>query len=125
MSDRHQAKSRRGDSDFAPVRTPYDHEAMKSSVGPGTDPALPDLVGIGAMKCGTSSLHYYLGLHPEIQMSQPKELHFFLDSAAFQPQDFGGIRKTLIELCNWHRGVDWYAQHFSPDAAVRGESTVA
>src|SRR5262245_35717612 len=38
--------------------------------------ALPNLVIIGAQKCGTSGLHYHLGLHPEISMSKPKELNF-------------------------------------------------
>ena len=34
---------------------------------------------IGAQKCGTGSLHYYLGLHPEIAMSRRKELNFFVE----------------------------------------------
>ena len=38
---------------------------------------LPNLIIIGAPKCGTSSMHFYLGLHPQIYMSQPKELNFF------------------------------------------------
>jgi hypothetical protein len=67
--------------------------------------ALPNLVVIGAQKCGTSGLHYYLGLHPEISMSSPKELNFF-------------IRER-----NWDRGVEWYARHFDPEATVRGESS--
>jgi hypothetical protein len=32
---------------------------------------------IGAMKCGTSSLFYYLSEHPEIASSKNKEPHFF------------------------------------------------
>jgi hypothetical protein len=67
--------------------------------------ALPNLIVIGSMKCGTTSLHHYLDLHPEIQMSKPKELKFF------------------IEELNWTRGVDWYRRHFDPAAAVRGESS--
>jgi len=63
------------------------------------------------MKCGTSSLHRYLDLHPEIQMSRPKELDFFL----------GGDGRSWG---NWNRGVEWYAGHFSLDAPVRGESSV-
>ncbi|HSI79610.1 MAG TPA: hypothetical protein VK919_03060, partial [Solirubrobacterales bacterium] len=39
--------------------------------------ALPNLIVIGAQKCGTSALHFYLGLHPQIAMSQTKELNFF------------------------------------------------
>jgi len=80
------------------------------------------------MKCGTSSLHYYLGQHPEIEMSQPKELHFFIDKSGFDPGPFiehPRETRTLGGDANWCRGVDWYAQHFSPKAPIRGESTVA
>ena len=34
---------------------------------------LPNLIVIGAAKCGTTSLHEYLDLHPEILMSREKE----------------------------------------------------
>src|SRR5215210_6346576 len=67
--------------------------------------ALPNLVVIGAQKCGTSGLHYHLGLHPEVSMSKPKELNFFI-----------GER-------NWPRGEDWYRRHFDPNAKVRGEAS--
>ncbi|HEX2467167.1 MAG TPA: sulfotransferase [Solirubrobacterales bacterium] len=67
--------------------------------------ALPNLIVIGGLKCGTTSLHHYLNLHPEIAMSRPKELNFF-----------------VAEL-NWELGPEWYASHFSADAQVRGESS--
>ena len=67
--------------------------------------ALPNLIVIGGLKCGTTSLHHYLTLHPEVSMSRPKELNFF-----------------VAEL-NWELGRDWYASHFNPDAAVRGETS--
>ncbi len=57
------------------------------------------------MKCATTSLHYYLSLHPDISMSQPKELQFFVAER------------------NWQRGLPWYRTHFCSDAAVRGESS--
>ena len=60
---------------------------------------------IGGLKCGTTSLHHYLNLHPEIAMSRPKELNFF-----------------VAEL-NWELGVDWYRAHFPAGAAVRGETS--
>ncbi len=66
---------------------------------------MPNLLVVGAQKCGTSGLHYYLGLHPEVSMSRPKELNFF------------------IEERNWARGQDWYVRHFDPAATVRGESS--
>ena len=67
---------------------------------------LPNLIIIGAQKCGTTSLHYYLDLHPQISMSKPKELDFFLYEG------------------NWHRGIEWYASHFNGNAKIRGESSV-
>ena len=67
--------------------------------------ALPNLVVIGAQKCGTSGLHYYLSFHPEISMSSPKELNFFIEERA------------------WPRGADWYRGHFDARARVRGESS--
>ncbi|MBA2521920.1 MAG: sulfotransferase [Solirubrobacterales bacterium] len=67
--------------------------------------ALPNLIVVGAQKCGTSGLHYYLGLHPEVSMSNPKELNFF------------------IEERNYPRGLEWYERHFDPAARCRGESS--
>jgi hypothetical protein len=67
--------------------------------------ALPNLIVIGAQKCGISALHYYPGLHPEISMSRTKELNFF------------------IRQRNWDRGVEWYRQQFDPRAVVRGETS--
>ena len=84
-----------------PVK-PLDQAAPGANLRPG---ALPNLVVIGAQKCGTSVLHYYLSLHPEVSMSKPKELNFF------------------IEERNWPRGVDWYKTQFDASARVRGEAS--
>jgi tetratricopeptide (TPR) repeat protein len=67
--------------------------------------ALPNLVVIGAMKCGTTSLHHYLDLHPDISMSAKKEINFFYRERT------------------WARGLDWYSLNFDAAAAVRGESS--
>ncbi|HEX3174686.1 MAG TPA: sulfotransferase domain-containing protein [Solirubrobacterales bacterium] len=67
--------------------------------------ALPNLIIVGGLKCGTTSIHHYLGLHPEIQMSKPKELNFF------------------VEELNWDLGLDWYASRFDGRFEVRGESS--
>src|SRR5687767_12965591 len=66
---------------------------------------LPNLVVIGAQKCGTSGLHYYLGLHPEISTSEPKELNFFIAER------------------NWPRGLDWYRSRFDGAAKVRVDAS--
>lgn len=60
---------------------------------------LPNFVVIGGLKCGTTSLHYYLSLHPEIFTSREKELNFFVKSR------------------NWDRGVGWYRSNFVAKSA--------
>jgi hypothetical protein len=64
---------------------------------------LPNLVVIGAGKCGTTSLHSYLALHPQISMTRQKELKFFTHD-------------------DWRRRVSWYEAQFEP-GEVRGESS--
>lgn len=87
---------------------------------------LPNLIVIGAMKCGTSSLHYYLDLHPAISMSSAKELNFFLDAAPVPPPGCGPADlRLLAERSYGSRGSEWYASRFDSSAAVRGESSVA
>jgi hypothetical protein len=81
------------------------------------------LIVIGGMKCGTSALHYYLDLHPEIYMSKPKELNFFADEPALGPLAREDIPLLQRTRGNWHRGCAWYASHFPADAPVRGESS--
>jgi hypothetical protein len=68
---------------------------------------LPNLVILGAMKSGTTSLHEYLSYHPEVFMSRRKELNFF------------------VEHQEWRKGAGWYASHFegSEGFKVRGESS--
>jgi Sulfotransferase family len=85
--------------------------------------ALPNLVLIGAPKCGTTSLHYYLSLHPETSMSSPKELGFFIDELEVEGLSEDSVRLTDLVPRNWHRGEAWYAGHFDAAAKVRGEST--
>lgn len=84
------------------------------------DGALPNLILIGAMKCGTSALHAFLDMHPQIAMSEPKELNFF-----FGP-DAGNGHVTTSRVWaagTWSRGLDWYAAHFPATVPVRGESS--
>ncbi len=67
-------------------------------------PCLPNLLIIGAAKAGTTSLHSYLSMHPEIFMSKRKELSFF-----------DGRR--------WSLGVDWYKSNFNASYPVNGEAS--
>jgi PAS domain-containing protein len=64
--------------------------------------SLPALVVIGAMKSGTTSLHHYLGAHPDLFVPLVKEVNFF------------------VEEHNWHRGVDWYRAQYQAAGGRRG-----
>jgi hypothetical protein len=70
---------------------------------------LPNFLVIGAMKAGTDSLWEYLRNHPQVFMSQTKELDFF-----------------AAEL-NWSRGQGWYGQQFAgADGAIAvGEASTS
>lgn len=90
------------------------------AVHPAIDPetgALPTVVIIGAMKCGTTALHRCLDDHPSVSMAVQKELNFFFGPA--DPAD----RPDRPLASNWHRGLEWYTAQFQPDAPVRGESS--
>lgn len=65
---------------------------------------LPNVLIIGAGKCGTTSLHYYLSLHPAIFMSEPKELRFWSEPDCLE---------HLSE----------YESYFPTNHPIRGESS--
>jgi hypothetical protein len=69
------------------------------------DAQLPTFLVIGGMKCGTTSLHFYLSLHPEIFMSKTKELRFFVEHNA------------------WPKGIEWYRSQFVTERRERGETS--
>lgn len=67
---------------------------------------LPNFIIIGTMKAGTTSLHSYLDSHPDIRMSESKELDFF------------------VEEKNWGQGLDWYKSQFKASSnTIYGESS--
>jgi Sulfotransferase domain len=68
---------------------------------------LPSFIVIGTMKGGTSSLHRYLGQHPEICMSREKEPNFFVKATS---------------TC---KGLDWYCSLFADHSKVCGEVSPA
>ena len=65
---------------------------------------LPNLLMPGVNKCGTSSLAWYLGQHPEICLGDRKEINYFLPMRYDQP-----LRESLED----------YGRHFS---AYAGET---
>ena len=57
---------------------------------------LPDFLGIGAQKGGTTYLHGLLKCHPQLFLATPKEQQFF--------------------SLHWQRGVAWYSNQFESAA---------
>lgn len=71
-------------------------------------PSAINLFIIGSMKSGTTSLHNYLNLHPQIFMCEPKEPGYFVEEIA------------------WSNGEPWYLslfQNASSSHRYLGEST--
>ena len=85
----------------APVAVP---PGVRSLLGDDERERLPNLIGIGAAKCGTSALHAYLADHPEIEAAALKELKLF-----------GGAR--------WVERLPWYAAQFAGSRPVRTETS--
>lgn len=81
-------------------------------MGRNRNKEMPNLFIIGAAKCGTTSLHHYLDLHPEISMSKVKEPTYF---ARHDP-----------EIASWAI-VDRseYLHLFEGGTAYRGETSTA
>lgn len=69
--------------------------------------SLPDFVIIGAMKCGTSTLHAQLAAQPQFFMSEPKEPNFFSNDEIYA------------------KGEGWYRSLFAkaPPGAIKGEAS--
>lgn len=65
----------------------------------------PNFIILGPPKCASSSLHYYLGQHPEIHTSKVKETEFFSK--------------------NYAKGISYYEQYFEEGDGKRvfGETT--
>lgn len=80
---------------------------MVMSWWPRPRPALPTFLVIGAMKCGTSSLHRYLDTHPDVAMSTTKESDWFL------PPGHGRDDHDL----------EWYRSLFDGRRRMRGETS--
>jgi hypothetical protein len=66
---------------------------------PGFLCVLPDCIILGAMKCGTSSLYFYLASHPQVITPTRKEIHFFDN--------------------NFEKKVGWYRSHFPSIAKMK------
>jgi len=74
----------------------------------------PEVVIVGAMKCGTSALHHHLGLHPDVAMAPEKEVNLFSGA-----QDVSRVEPaTWWSVGQWHRGASCYDERFDPRARL-------
>ncbi len=71
-----------------------------------------DFMIVGAQKCGTSALWKYLGMHPQVGMSSPKEAHLF---SSPDYCSHWSARQIDERYARWFRHC--------PQADIRGEAT--
>ncbi|MFC1876751.1 sulfotransferase domain-containing protein [Thermodesulfobacteriota bacterium] len=64
---------------------------------------LPDFIIIGAAKCGTTSLHKYLSMHPEVSVGDTEEVYF----ADPKEPEFFAVDSV------YEKGLDYYSKLFS------------
>lgn len=89
---------------------------------------IPDFIICGAMKSGTSTVHYILDQHPQVYIPDP-ELHFFDIDNLLQHPDF-----SYFDGENWisqaldddpEKFWNWYGSHFAAaqDDQIIGEDS--
>lgn len=77
-------------------------------MSPSRNTIKPNFIIIGAARSGTTSLFKYLESHPDIFMSEIKEINFFSNEKY------------------WKLGFDWYCEHFSGATQFRiGEASTS
>lgn len=64
---------------------------------------LPNFFVVGAPKCGTTSMDNYLNQHPDIFMSQEKELHYFGSDIKRYPEFYCSTEKYEVAFSNWDK----------------------
>jgi hypothetical protein len=83
---------------------------------------LPTFLVLGAARCGTTSLHYYLAEHPDISMSTIKEPnHFLFAQTATGPKPCIADDRRLLAKSVPER--DRYERLFPSPAAAVGEAS--
>ena len=68
---------------------------------------LPHFLIVGAPKCGTTALHYYLSQHPAVNMS-PKEIHYFGNDLGYK------VKRPSLD----------YYQSFFKEQGINGDGSV-
>ena len=82
---------------------------------------LPDFLILGAARCGTTSLHYYLTQHPDICMSSIKEPNFFLfEQTPDGPRPCIADRRIIAKSVS---DREHYERLFTKPAVATGEAS--
>lgn len=84
-----------------------------------------DFIGIGAAKSGTTWLANMLDAHPDICMSEPKEVNYFNYGDTFTNQYYYRRKHRGINP-NFKKPLSWYKKHFTHCASTKkiGEFSV-
>ncbi len=85
------------------------------------DIKIPNLFIVGAPKCGTTSLHYWLSQHPEIFMSKPKEPRFFCTDQIKEADNFHNKKIDYFQYRQWEKYLNLFKN--VGDEKIVGEST--
>jgi hypothetical protein len=98
--------------------------------------SLPDFIGIGAQKAGSTWLYFGLTAHPGIWTTPKKEIHYFNRPSDYRDPKIWAMRKkrmgrSRLEVWSWYRRYArlprddrWYASLFRPGRGqIAGEVT--
>lgn len=112
-----------------PVQTPpLAPDAAPETASRASAPRYPDFIIGGAPKCGTTSLHFILGQHPDIGLPD-EEIHYFDADDPIVHPDFlfvAGGELEWFDARPSHAGnLAWYAARFEAhkDKAFVGEDS--
>jgi hypothetical protein len=76
-----------------------------------------DFIGIGTPRSATTWVSDVLRRHPEVGLSEPKEVRYFNRYLFPLGRDRGRLNP------DFDRDIDWYLRHFRAEGRVRGEFT--
>lgn len=71
------------------VRFPLGTPSSKSALNSGM--VAPTFLGIGAMKCGTTTVHEYLRSHPDVFVPRKKEINWFSSASKLSQRQYESI----------------------------------
>lgn len=90
-------------------------------------PRLPDFIIAGAPKCGTTSLHFILGQHPDVGIPDNEILFYDADDPIAHPDFLHSREGELVwfDPAGSEEALDWYRSRFAPfsDKQVIGEDS--